>query len=454
MPPFSGTRGRSHTPGKHRTAPRRARAWRIGHGRRPDLPVTTCRFRAKPVELDPSGAAAGYGADHTGRRPGLMELLLWRWSTVIQAMSDLIIALFFVVLAHSLGRRDLRPWLGAWLANLAALAIAIFFWLMQPTGSVELCLLRAGYLFFKTLFVLLLIQGASRFGAHRPLWTDPRLPLASLGVLALVGGAAIRSIPVLGLVQTIVIAAWLGIGGMRLLHAGSRFAWLATGFLARAVVAVAEILAYLLAVAHPQQARDGMLAIFTAAHSSFDTGAEWMIALGCVLTLYGAIQRELTQSNSELKLAQTRLHDLLHRDQLTGVLNRRALPTILSEARETGATVVFLDLDRFKAINDRHGHHAGDRCLQRTACALRDAFPAGDRVLRYAGDEFIVVSQDTEPGVISTRMQSVRRMLQHADPEPISFSYGQASLAAGGDADRALREADRAMYASKATLQH
>ena len=99
--------------------------------------------------------------------------------------------------------------------------------------------------------------------------------------------------------------------------AGSSLAWRSAG------LAIAETAAY--AVQWFNGATPGSgLSTFLAAHSSFDTGAEWMIALGCVMTLHRAIQQELAQSNQELRAAQEELHDLLHRDQLTGVFNRRS----------------------------------------------------------------------------------------------------------------------------------
>lgn len=104
--------------------------------------------------------------------------------------------------------------------------------------------------------------------------------------------------------------------------------------------------------------------------------------MGCVLTLYGAIQQKLTQAHGELRSAQEELHTLLDRDQLTGIFNRRALPTMLHEAQANGAAILFLDLDDFKKVNDLHGHHAGDACLVRFARTLSESLPAADRVIR------------------------------------------------------------------------
>ena len=113
---------------------------------------------------------------------------------------------------------------------------------------------------------------------------------------------------------------------------------------------------------------------FLAVHSSFDTGAEWLIALGCVVRHADRTQRRLQQSNTELLAVQEDLRRLIDRDPLTALSNRRALPEVFRAVQPQGATLVFFDLDGFKRINDEHGHSAGDDCLKRFAAALLDLF--------------------------------------------------------------------------------
>src|SRR5215813_11414498 len=91
-----------------------------------------------------------------------MELLLWRWSTAMQVISALIIAIFFIILNGSIRRVELRPWVWAWLANLAAMVATVAFWYIQPSGF-WIWLIRFGYFFAKTFFVALLVLGAYGF---------------------------------------------------------------------------------------------------------------------------------------------------------------------------------------------------------------------------------------------------------------------------------------------------
>ncbi|AND70279.1 hypothetical protein ATSB10_28250 [Dyella thiooxydans] len=382
-------------------------------------------------------------------------LLLWRWSTLVQATSDLIIAVFFVSLALSLRRRELGPWLGAWLFNLSALLVTIAYWLAQPVSSRTVAVFAGfGYVFGKTMFVALMVIGADRFRG-RPYADSGFAKVAVVVALfAAVTAWAVHSTDQLGVIQETVIALAFGGGALRLLRSAG-FGWVAVGFSLRAMLSVAAVACYGIQWVSGAPQPGTILAYFVASHSSFDTGAEWVIALGCLLATYRLIQRELSESNTELRTARDQMQQLLHRDQLTGVFNRRALPIMLAEARKVGATVLFFDLDHFKRINDELGHSSGDASLARFARALQASFRTDDQVIRYAGDEFVVVAQDMDPTAIATRVQSVREQLQHADAltPAISFSAGVAVLPPQGNPDAVLREADQAMYDAKARRQ-
>src|SRR5690348_11572599 len=95
-----------------------------------------------------------------------MEPILWRWSTLVQVSSTLVIAAYFVVLALTVGRAEVRAWAIAWLANLAALAIA--FWQQQPGSAMAFAAESTFYFFAKTQFVVLLVAGATHFALDKP----------------------------------------------------------------------------------------------------------------------------------------------------------------------------------------------------------------------------------------------------------------------------------------------
>jgi diguanylate cyclase (GGDEF)-like protein/PAS domain S-box-containing protein len=149
-------------------------------------------------------------------------------------------------------------------------------------------------------------------------------------------------------------------------------------------------------------------------------------------------------------------------DSLTGLPNRAHFHNKLVEtaarARRDDARfgVLFIDLDGFKAVNDRYGHAAGDRLLQLAADRLASVLRAGDTVARLSGDEFAVIVDDL--GGRPDAEFVARKLLAQLQP-PFQIDQGAASVAAsvgialfpddGGDAVQLLRHADQAMYAVK-----
>ncbi|MCU1347250.1 MAG: hypothetical protein JWO56_280 [Acidobacteria bacterium] len=384
-----------------------------------------------------------------------MELLLWRWSTAAQVTSVLIVTIFFVVLGRSVGRADIRPWIYAWLANLGAMTVTMLFWYLQPVDLVNL-LLRTAYFFTKTAFVVLLLRGAANFTRAR-FGRRGTLPVVLLmGVYCLAAGFFMDSIDKIGIAQSSLVAVLLGAGAIALARTrGSGVGWLAVGFATRSALAFAETAAYAIRYRTPTGTLSSELSIFLASHSSFDTAAEWLIALGCVLALYSRIQQELRQANGELVAAQEVLQQLADRDPLTGLANRRALPELFRSIAGAEATLLFFDFDGFKQINDVYGHQVGDDCLRRFATALQERFAQHGSVIRYGGDEFLVVVRDLPELLIVSRLDNLRASLRKRSDTgpPIHFSVGRAPVAAGEEPEAALRAADDAMYADKSATR-
>ena len=139
-------------------------------------------------------------------------------------------------------------------------------------------------------------------------------------------------------------------------------------------------------------------------------------------------------------------------DALTGLANRRCwderLDEELGRALRTGAplSVAVLDLDSFKAVNDRWGHEAGDRLLQQFAQAWQGVgHRDGDFMARLGGDEFGVLA----PGADSSGLQRLVTRLGEVSPEAISFSAGVATWDGAEGGQHLLRRADQAMYRMK-----
>ncbi len=159
---------------------------------------------------------------------------------------------------------------------------------------------------------------------------------------------------------------------------------------------------------------------------------------------------EVESSNRDLLNAQATLRDLADRDPLTGLLNRRAMPAVLRRVQPLGATIAFFDLDDFKLINDEFGHAVGDQALVRFAEALRVSFRPDDSLVRFAGDEFVLVAPRLTVESIVPRIDAMRALLLGEAGSPdVRFSYGIATVQPGSNPEEALRAADRRMYEAK-----
>lgn len=153
---------------------------------------------------------------------------------------------------------------------------------------------------------------------------------------------------------------------------------------------------------------------------------------------------------------------LAHHDPLTGLANRHLLPDRLEQAirlarrHSTMVALLFMDLDKFKEINDRHGHAVGDEVLREVADRFAQALRASDTIARMGGDEFVVVLQGIkEPGNAATVACKLLALLDRPLAALGGTGMVQGSIgislypADGTDGEALLQRADEAMYRAK-----
>jgi diguanylate cyclase (GGDEF)-like protein len=189
------------------------------------------------------------------------------------------------------------------------------------------------------------------------------------------------------------------------------------------------------------------------------------IALACYGLGAALLQVRYLRSQQSLREALGRLESVSLTDALTGVANRRCFDQTLerecSRAKRSSQQVslLMLDLDYFKSLNDRYGHVYGDECLMAVARILRAALPReADVVARYGGEEFAVILPDTDrlgAETVAYKMRDAVRRLgirnESATGKVVTISIGISTFDAASGATHLdlIRNADAALYAAK-----
>ncbi|MEM8767857.1 MAG: GGDEF domain-containing protein [Pseudomonadota bacterium] len=210
-----------------------------------------------------------------------------------------------------------------------------------------------------------------------------------------------------------------------------------------------------------------LLGVLRAADPAFE--ALVAVAFTCMLAAMTVMAAEVTalkvafeRRRERLNEAMAQLSDLAMRDELTGLCNRRYVMDVLARQKaladrgHLSFTVCYCDLDHFKAINDRYGHHRGDQVLKDFAEVAESVVRSVDFVARLGGEEFLLVlvgaDEDTAERV-ANRLCARTRMLAMVPEAPdyrLTVSVGVAAFRRGERVEDVIQRADRALYRAKA----
>lgn len=215
------------------------------------------------------------------------------------------------------------------------------------------------------------------------------------------------------------------------------------------------------AVAEPLASDDGSDAVTRAARR---LGIPEREITPRVRMAVAALTGEVDRLRREAEGARKKLHEAeraANQDTLLPILNRRAFMREITrfiafvERYGTPASLIYLDLDGFKAVNDAHGHAAGDAALQHIATLLAAQVRGTDVLARLGGDEFAIVLAHASLEHAHAKGESLQMAMNanpprwQGQPVRVTISYGVHELRAGDKADIALASADLAMYANK-----
>ena len=187
-------------------------------------------------------------------------------------------------------------------------------------------------------------------------------------------------------------------------------------------------------------------------------GRDLLLAYGPVsimIVVLLPVQRGLVVKIKRLATERNQMEVMLHQDPLTGLQSRLLGERMLHETlrQKTAAGVIMLDLDRFKAINDTHGHPVGDQVLQAVARGCKGYLRAGKSISRWGGEEFLVIVPDVDAAGLQTVAERLRSVIAglptNASVGQVTASFGTTLIRPGDDAETVLQRVDLALYSAK-----
>ncbi|MFA6903294.1 MAG: diguanylate cyclase [Gallionellaceae bacterium] len=211
-----------------------------------------------------------------------------------------------------------------------------------------------------------------------------------------------------------------------------------------------------------------------AAQSTYRQSFLLMLLISSIAILLGVIisvfvvrktwKAELVLKRGKIeleKLVQERtheLHQLANTDELTGIFNRRKFSEVLQIEFARGKrygnqlSVIILDVDHFKVINDTYGHHMGDIVLQKLAQIISASLRDNDIFARWGGEEFIILApcgESRQPDVLAERLRSAVENFVFGDAGKVSCSFGVTAFRFDDDQDSMINRADHNLYQAK-----
>lgn len=373
---------------------------------------------------------------------------------VFQILATALIALLSYVIARSVQRRLMLNWSLGWaFYSLALLAIL----LGNIIVSVHLIFYFL-YFFFEYVAVLCIFRACYYLGRRRvPRGSAWWLVAAAAIALVLATPFKVFSIPFA------VHGAIVGVGWAACLYAlwpALRHPSVGPGI---QIVAVGLALLALDYAQHlptaliTQNAGATLIPYYYTITSLVDGMLDFLLGIGSVVVIVDAVRTELEAANVRLMTAHQRTEEALHKDPLTGTLNRYSFLATFGRNQKSAISgaVIVADVNNLKTINDTFGHAAGDEAIRAVARALVSLVRADDPVYRWGGDEFVVVMLDATQELAEERMRQLAKALEREASDiahrigNVTASFGVAAFYPGATVSAAVDYADTAMYETK-----
>jgi diguanylate cyclase (GGDEF)-like protein len=185
-------------------------------------------------------------------------------------------------------------------------------------------------------------------------------------------------------------------------------------------------------------------------------------AMSALAARFSRLRERMKRQKAELATAVARVQELATRDEPTGLVNRRHMGDLMEQEHRrcvrSGHTfcLAVIDLDHFKAVNERHGRAAGDRVLRGVAQAMQDALRMSDVLARWDGDGFVALLSDSRAALARGGLERLRERVQalhfelERGPQAVTVSVGLAEHHAGESVAQTLQRAERALDDARA----
>ena len=372
---------------------------------------------------------------------------LSRVSIFLQASVVFIISIFFLAEWYILKSPIVKTWAKGWLFDVIAL-LSVLYTTFFPVYSPVRIPLFVSYAFFKFAFMFCLILGSYKmFGLA--VFEKVRRVLLFAGAGVLLGEVilAFKFSPVYlqgsVVASTGILSLWAGMDILRRKNAKNFPTGLVSlGFVLYGIVFLQHGLGFL-----PYLWNNGVPSNLERI-SFLDALVELLLGIFLFLSNQISTIRKLKAMNFALEESRRRLRRMVEIDPLTGLYNRRKLREYVHRIKE--GLVAFIDIDGFKAINDRWGHDIGDEYLRKMADYLRNSFRE-DGIFRIGGDEFLVIISSLDENKLRERIKVLKENLKREKslPESLKISVGLSSFKGEAEFSDALHLADRNMYLEK-----
>jgi diguanylate cyclase (GGDEF)-like protein len=374
----------------------------------------------------------------------------------IQLLGIALVTMLSGLLTRSIQRPFLAYWTMAWVSltiSLSAL-LAAFVLTLDPRPFLAI------YFFAEYIFGYLLVAGCRNYATGSHLDAGHRWGLAPFGLVALVLPLVSDNFNLLMVPHGLIMASFWGRAYFALRPAsqfeqhgpGLKVASVALALLALDFIHYAPMCGYAGLIGVPRAFA------YLKYSSLYDLILEMLLGFGTIMLVMESVRRELEGVNRELAAAGARLQMQAERDPLTLALNRHAFQALLEKPPSTdlrAGSVVLLDIDNFKQINDTLGHTVGDAALRTVAAVIRSIIRADDLLFRWGGDEFLIVLFGLDEQQVRVRLSGLNTKLRELrlsgalESVSLGVSHGVAALPEFLELEPAIERADQEMYRRK-----